>query len=161
MYDRISVHKGRYEINPVPETDNLFDIVRADEPIQEGTPLVKKNVLQDSTAALLGLDESCTLDDYLKVIGKGNLLTMSSFTLTAAGWQGTVKPFTQTVTVNGVLSDETKQAIWPTSKISSIPEWDKASIKAVGQDTNQLTFQCQKKPISNVYGYAFMLGVKP
>lgn len=86
---------------------------------------------------------------------------MSSFTLSASGWSGSSKPFTQTVAVNGILSDETKQAIWPTPKISSISAWDTASIKATNQSTNSLTFQCQKKPTSNIYGYAFMLGVKP
>lgn len=160
IYDRISTYKGRYELTPVPGQPNKFDITRADEPIQDGTPLTKKNVLQDDTAAMVGLDEDCTLDDFLKILANG-AVSLVEFELPAANWSGTSKPFTQTVTVNGVLSDETKQAIWPTPKIASMSAWDTASIKAVNQDFNSLTFQCQKKPTSNIYGYALIMGVNP
>lgn len=116
--------------------------------------------MQDSTAALLGLGEDCTLDDFLKIVARGKLLTRIPITLPASEWIGTEKPFTQIITVSGVLGDETKQAIWPTPAINSIENWNNAGIIAVNQQTDLLTFQCQKRPTSNIYGHVFILGVK-
>ena len=49
MKDRVSLYPGRIRLNPVEGQDNVYDLVRADEPIEEGTPLNKVNILKDST----------------------------------------------------------------------------------------------------------------
>lgn len=49
MKDRVSLYPGRIRLIPVEGQDNFYDLVRADEPIEEGTPLNKANILKDST----------------------------------------------------------------------------------------------------------------
>jgi len=44
--DRQSTYPGRVTMNPVPGMENTYDMVRADEPLDEGTPINK--VLFDS-----------------------------------------------------------------------------------------------------------------
>lgn len=55
MKDRIPLYPGRVKLNPVPGQKNTYDMVRADEPTQEGTPLNKATLLKDDTAKALGL----------------------------------------------------------------------------------------------------------
>ena len=55
MKDRISLYPGRVKLNPVAGEANTFDMVRADQPTQEGTALNKANLLSDSTATGLHL----------------------------------------------------------------------------------------------------------
>lgn len=65
MQDRIPLYPGRVKMTPVAGHENTYDMVRADEPQQEGTPLNKNSLLKDSTAAALGLTESAVPDDAL------------------------------------------------------------------------------------------------
>lgn len=55
-------------MTPVAGAANTYDMVRADVPIEEGTPINKETLLQDSTATLLGLETDATPDDALKAI---------------------------------------------------------------------------------------------
>lgn len=54
MQDRVSEHPGRIKLTPVPGQENTFDMVRADEPVQEGTPLNRATLLTDEVAAAIG-----------------------------------------------------------------------------------------------------------
>ena len=63
MKDRLPKHPGRVKLIPVAGEENTFDLVRADKPTEEGTPLSKKNLLADVTAALFGMDEEATPND--------------------------------------------------------------------------------------------------
>lgn len=54
MDDRTSKYPGRYKLTPVAGEENTYDMTRADEPTDLGTPLNKANLLSDSTAALIG-----------------------------------------------------------------------------------------------------------
>ena len=63
MKDRVSLYPGRVKLTPVSGQENTYDMVRADEPTQEGTPLNKATLLKDATAALLGLDDNAVPDD--------------------------------------------------------------------------------------------------
>lgn len=66
MNDRISEHPGRVTLTPVAGQENTYDMVRADQPTQEGTPLNKATLLSDRTAISLGLtSEDPTVDDAL------------------------------------------------------------------------------------------------
>lgn len=71
MQDRISTYPGRIKLTPVEGSENLFDMDRADIPIQEGTPMTKAALLADSTAAQLGLGPSATVNDALRAIAQG------------------------------------------------------------------------------------------
>ena len=70
MKDRVSKYPGRVRLTPVAGSDDLFDLVRADEPEEAGTPINKNSLLKDETAEMLGLDQAKnpTPDDALKKI---------------------------------------------------------------------------------------------
>lgn len=73
MQDRVSLYPGRVKLEPVAGQANLYDLTRADQPTQEGTPLNKANLLKDATAALLGLGTDAVPDDAFValVLGQG------------------------------------------------------------------------------------------
>lgn len=68
MQDRVPLYPGRVKLNPVSGQANTFDLVRADQPTQEGTPLNKASLLNDATAALYGLPNTAVPDDVLSKI---------------------------------------------------------------------------------------------
>lgn len=72
MKDRVPLYPGRVTLTPVPGQANTYDMARADEPTQEGTPLNKASLLKDQTAALFGLDTTATPDDAFAAIGQYN-----------------------------------------------------------------------------------------
>ena len=95
MQDRVSLYPGRVKLEPVAGQANLYDLTRADQPTQEGTPLNKATLLKDTTAARFGFGTSAVPDDILArvpfaearvVADVGTTVTMSrgETTLTAA-----------------------------------------------------------------------------
>lgn len=71
MKDRNSQYPGRVTLVPVEGQENTYDMTRADEPLDAGTPLSKATLLKDSTAALYGLDENATPNDiFAKIAAK-------------------------------------------------------------------------------------------
>lgn len=69
MQDRVSLYPGRVKLEPVAGQANLYDLTRADQPTQEGTPLNKASLLKDTTAALFALGADALPDDALAKIG--------------------------------------------------------------------------------------------
>ena len=65
MKDRVPSFPGRVKLTPVSGQANTYDMVRADSPTQEGTPLNKDTLLKDTTAASLGLTGDPTVDEAL------------------------------------------------------------------------------------------------
>lgn len=65
MQDRVPRYPGRVKLVPVSGQENVFDLVRADQPTQDGTPLSKATLLKDSTAALYGLGTGAVPDEVL------------------------------------------------------------------------------------------------
>ena len=63
-------------------------------------------------------------------------------TLTAAGWSGNA----QTVTVSGVLADETAQLITVTPAAASLSAYKTAGVMATAQAANSITFSCTETP---------------
>lgn len=57
VVDRIPTYPGRVKLTPVDASNNIYDLTRADQPIEEGTPINKK--LFDSKAD--GASESATV----------------------------------------------------------------------------------------------------
>lgn len=65
MQDRVSLYPGRVKLEPVAGQANTYDLTRADQPTQEGTPLNKASLLKDYTCGLLGLSSTAVPDDAL------------------------------------------------------------------------------------------------
>lgn len=63
MQDRVPLYPGRVTLTPVAGQTNTYDMVRADQPTQEGTPLNKATLLKDATASILGLPNTAVPDD--------------------------------------------------------------------------------------------------
>ena len=70
MQDRVPLYPGRVKMTPVAGQANTFDMVRADDPTQVGTPINKATLLKDATAALYGLGPGAVPDDVLAELGK-------------------------------------------------------------------------------------------
>lgn len=72
MQDRVPLYPGRVTLTPVSGQANTYDLTRADQPTQEGTPLNKASLLKDATAALFGLGTDAVPDDVLDWLGAYN-----------------------------------------------------------------------------------------
>jgi len=72
-------------------------------------------------------------------------------TLTVAGWDSTSK--TQTVTVSGILADESKQLIIPMPAAASMTAYNDAGIQCTGQAANSLTFTATTVPTAAISVY--------
>lgn len=70
MQDRVSLYPGRVKLDPVAGQANLYDLTRADQPTQDGTPLNKESLLKDTTAELFGLDANAVPDDAFNVLSR-------------------------------------------------------------------------------------------
>lgn len=77
-------------------------------------------------------------------------------TLPASAWSGN----SQTITVPGVLADETKQLIQPVPAIASQAAYLAAGILCTGQAANSLTFTCQTVPEADLTVYVVITDVK-
>ena len=73
MKDRIPTYPGRVKLTPVSGQENTYDMVRADSPVQEGTPLNKSTLLKDSTSTAIGLtNDDPTVDDAFSMPPKSD-----------------------------------------------------------------------------------------
>ena len=72
MKDRIPLYPGRVKLTAVDGQPGVYDMVRADEATEQGTPLSKATLLADDTASLYGLTgDAATVNKALKMLGKG------------------------------------------------------------------------------------------
>ena len=70
MKDRVPLYPGRVKLVPVSGQENTYDMVRADEPTQEGDPLSKATFLKDATALAYGLTAAAVPDDVLSMLSR-------------------------------------------------------------------------------------------
>lgn len=70
MQNREPTYPGRVTMTPVFGQANTYDMERADQPLQQGTPLNKATLLKDATAALYGLGTGAVPDEVLAELGK-------------------------------------------------------------------------------------------
>lgn len=70
MQNREPTYPGRVTLTPVSGLANTYDMDRADQPLQPGTPLNKATLLKDATAALYGLGTGAVPDDVFAELGK-------------------------------------------------------------------------------------------
>ena len=110
MKDRVPLYPGRVKLTPVSGQENTYDMVRADEPTQEGTPLNKATLLDDVTAEKLGLTGDPTVNQALA----GILRKPIQATLKANGWTAITGGYDQSVAVAGLLAtDDTRTRVDP------------------------------------------------
>ena len=117
----------------------------------------------------LGIDASISYDDSetyssgsvgselstLKSQIDDGLHTLVPVTLAADGWTRGL----QTVTVTGVLADETEQMITIVPASTSRVEFERSMVKAVGQDYNTVTFSFLTVPKSDLSVYVIINNV--
>lgn len=72
-------------------------------------------------------------------------------TLTVAGWDNSAK--TQSVTVAGILADESKQMIIPMPATASMTAYNNACIQCTSQAENTLTFTADTVPTEAIQVY--------
>ena len=70
MQDRVPLYPGRVKMTPVSGQANTYDMTRADDPTQAGTPLNKATLLKDATAALFGMSGIAVPDDVFAYLGQ-------------------------------------------------------------------------------------------
>ena len=68
MRDRNPRYPGRVRLMPVDEENHIYDLERADEPTQQGTPLDKNTLLRDETVARFGGNSDMTVDAAINAI---------------------------------------------------------------------------------------------
>lgn len=83
MKDRTPTYPGRVKLTPVSGQANTYDMVRADQPTQEGTPLNKDTLLKDTTATALGLTGDPTVDEAFAKLAKKSEYKIGDIKLTA------------------------------------------------------------------------------
>lgn len=74
----------------------------------------------------------------------------TAVTLSASAWDSSKA---QTVTISGVLADETKQLITPTPAMESQTAYYNAGIRCTGQSADSLTFTAKTIPTANLTVY--------
>ena len=130
MKDRVPTYPGRVRLIPVAGQENTYDIVRADEPQQEGTPINKATLLDDATAEKLGLTGDPTVNQALAGILQKPILAM----LPAYAWTAVTGGYEQSVEVAGLLTtDDTRTRVDPLRKES-------------GSQANDEAFACLQEP---------------
>lgn len=89
MKDRVPASGKARRIKITPEDGSAAFYAtweHADDPVEEGTPLNKANLLPDATAALMGLGTAATPADMFQALAnKANGLIVASTTEIAAG----------------------------------------------------------------------------
>lgn len=73
MQDRVPTYPGRVKLTPVTGQADTYDLIRADQPTQQGTPLSKATLLSDGTEeAIWGDANDRTVDQALKELNSKN-----------------------------------------------------------------------------------------
>lgn len=91
MQDRVPLYPGRVKMTPVAGQANTYDMTRADQPTQEGTPINKAALLKDETAAMFGLGSDAVPDDAFRVLSSKASRDIAHFRylefLTSGNWK--------------------------------------------------------------------------
>lgn len=146
MKDRVSLYPGRVTLTPVSGQANTFDLTRADQPTQEGTPLNKASLLKDATAALFGLPNTAVPDDALHLLsrfqsGLGNEYLWKKINVAAGYYE--IQTLKDSIYI---IESETKLYTFKYSDSITIDEVGNLSL------TNPLTFTATYSQFRSDYG---------
>lgn len=111
----------------------------------------KQNKLTGTVGQFVGFNVSGNATPVAAPMPKAHEVT-----LPASGWSNNA----QTVTVSGVLADETKQLIQPMPAMASQSSYYGAGVLCSGQAENSLTFTCQNVPTEGLTVYVVMQEVE-
>nr|DAD81610.1 MAG TPA: hypothetical protein [Myoviridae sp. cthmz15] len=81
MEDREPLYPGRIKLTPVSGQANVYDSVRADQPVKAGSPLNKNTFLKDTTAALFGKTSAALPDEIFQILANAVLYENGDFSL--------------------------------------------------------------------------------
>lgn len=110
MKDRIPKYAGRVKLTPVADQPNIYDMERADEPVEEGTPLKKATLLDDETALSLGLTGDSNVNDAFGALSRGKVNKSDIIDNLTTPEAGKLLSANQGVVLNGLVAD-TQEAI--------------------------------------------------
>lgn len=85
MKDRVSTYPGRVRLTPVSGQENVYDLERADQPTETGTPLNKANLLSDEVAEFLDLPNTATPNDAFRALKEKQLSNLCYTDITTSG----------------------------------------------------------------------------
>ena len=142
-------------IRPISEPDYGFDRYGDSASPEEALSFYNwsfsKLAKSTKISSISGLSAENVQDAIEEINAKATPKAVS-VTLAAAGWSNN----TQTVTVNGVDADETKQEIHPMPATATAGNQDAyvaAGIMCTGQAANSLTFTCSTVPTQDIDMY--------
>lgn len=107
MTDRKPTYPHRVQVTKEDGSQEIVTWEYADNPLVEGTPLSKANLLDDTTGALILPEvEDPTVNQALAALGKkANALSSVTVSLPASGWQVAQNSYTQQVAAKGITED--------------------------------------------------------
>lgn len=146
MQDRVPLYPGRVTLTPVSGQANTYDLTRADQPTQQGTPLNKASLLKDATAALFGLGTDAVPDDALHLLsrfqsGLGNEYLWKKINVAAGYYE--IQTLKDSIYI---IESETKLYTFKYSDSITIDEVGNLSL------TNPLTFTATYSQFRSDYG---------
>ena len=139
-------------------TDALTDMFLATGGTFTETPEINTTYYLSTDNMVVHDTEVATLNGYVGSMIDVATPKILSITLLASSWDSTA--LTQTVTANGVLSDETSQIITPTPALASQSAYYDAGILCTGQAENSLTFTCETVPTVDLTVYVVIQEVR-
>lgn len=157
MKNRVSKYPNRFVVTPEDGSAPFqATITRADEPIEEGTPLNKATLLTDETANSFGLGEDAVVDDVL------NILHQKTFWTTLLDTTATADKTSFSATLSDDIRKYTDIAV-----ICNAPNVNGSSGSAhfsIGGATiytriaNRGEILCERLGVYNIPGIGFVLG---
>lgn len=119
MQDRTPKYPGRVTLTPIPGQENTYDMDRADQPTQEGTPLNKATFLQDVAASMFGLPNTGVPNDVFDFLGRFNLYWWRRRINTAqSGWFEKRVLGTESYVINSASTGSNSNAVQYSKSIS-------------------------------------------
>lgn len=88
MKDRVSTYPGRVQLTPVSGQANVYDLVRADQPTEPGTPLNKASLLTDAVAIAFGLTNTAVPNDVFNKLSFLHQYVWERFSITGSPRNG-------------------------------------------------------------------------
>lgn len=144
MQDRVPTYPGRVTLTQV--SGNTYDMVRADQPTQEGTPLNKSNLFDATNETRYGIG---TINEAFKMLTKEWTVAVPT---TAWSTTATNGFYTATITVSGMKSSYNPlfSLIVTNADLCSDEENAFGLVKGMTTANNSVTFKAIDKPETSI-----------